>query len=104
MVGQGFSLLARKDLAQVLKEDQREFLASLDTHVLHVAQSETTSDDTFVDLEGRYTGWFEANGCEAVLVRPDFYVFGAVRKLEEVPDLVADLQTQLAGKSRVGGE
>ncbi len=104
VVGQGFSLLAREDLARVLKEDQREFLASLDAHVLHVAQSETTSDDTFVDLEGRYMGWFEANGCEAVLVRPDFYVFGAVRKLEEVPDLVADLRTQLAGKFKAGGE
>lgn len=104
VVGQGFSLLARGDLARVLRESQREFLDSIGTHVLHLAEGETTGGDAFVDLEGRYVGWFEEHGCEAVLVRPDFYVFGAVRRLEEVPDLVADLQAQLAGVSRTGGE
>ncbi len=102
VVGQGFSLLAREDLARVLKEDQREFLTSIGAHVLHLAQSETANGDAFTDLEGRYTGWFEANGCEAVLVRPDFYIFGAVRTLKEVPDLVADLQAQLTGVSLTG--
>ena len=95
VVGQGFSLLARGDLTQVLREDQREFLASIGTHVLRITQGETANDDTFVDLEGRYVSWFEENGCEAVLVRPDFYIFGAVRNLEDAPHLVADLQTQL---------
>ncbi len=99
VVGQGFSLLSRGDLPPVLKEDQREFLASIGAHVLHLAQAETTSDGAFIDLEGRYAGWFEENGCEAVLVRPDYYVFGAVGKMEEVSNLVADLQAQLAGVS-----
>ena len=97
VVGQGFSLLARRNLARVLREDQREFLASIGTHVLCITQGETASDDTFVDLEGHYVSWFEENGCEAVLVRPDFYIFGAVRNLEDAPHLVADLQTQLIG-------
>jgi hypothetical protein len=104
VVGQGFSLLARGDLAQVLKEDQREFLASIGTHVLRLARGETTGGDSFVDLEGRYAAWFEQNGCEAVLVRPDFYVFGAASSLEEVPVLIADLQTQLAGASLTDGQ
>ncbi len=104
VVGKGFSLLARGDLARVLKEDQREFLASIGTHVLRLAQDETAGDEAFIDLEGRYAAWFEENDCEAVLVRPDYYVFGAVKKLEEVPDLVADLQALLAGVSRTGGQ
>lgn len=104
VVGKGFSLLARGDLARVLREDQREFLASIDTHVLRLAQGETAGDEAFVDPEGRYAGWFEENGCEAVLMRPDYYVFGTVRRLKEVPDLVADLQAQLAGVSRTGGQ
>ena len=37
VVGKGFSLLARGDLARVLREDQREFLVSIDTHVLRLA-------------------------------------------------------------------
>ncbi len=104
VVGQGFSLLARGDLSQVLKESQREFLASIGTHVLRLAQDKTTDSDSFVDLEGRYAAWFEENGCEAVLMRPDYYVFGAANSLEDVPDLVADLQTQLAAGSRTGGK
>lgn len=66
--------------------------------------SETAGGDAFVDLEGLYASWFEENGCGAVLVRPDFYVFGAVSGLEEVPDLVADLQAQLAGVAITSGQ
>jgi flavoprotein hydroxylase len=95
VVGQGFSLLARENPVGMLREGQREFLHSIGAHVLHLAQKETAGDNSFVDLEGRYTGWFEQNDCAAVLVRPDFYVFGAVRRLEEIPNLVADLQAQL---------
>jgi 2-polyprenyl-6-methoxyphenol hydroxylase-like FAD-dependent oxidoreductase len=100
VVGQGFSLLARGYLAGALKEGQKEFLDSIGTHVLRLVDGETTGGDAFVDLEGRYVSWFAENDCEAVLMRPDFYVFGAVRRLEEVPELVADLQAQLAGVSR----
>ncbi|MDQ2902764.1 MAG: bifunctional 3-(3-hydroxy-phenyl)propionate/3-hydroxycinnamic acid hydroxylase [Ktedonobacteraceae bacterium] len=104
VVGPGFCLLARGELAHILREGQREFLEAIGTHVLHLAESETTGSDTFVDLEGRYSGWFEQNDCEAVLMRPDFYVFGAVRRMEEIPDLVADLQAQLAMVFRTGGK
>jgi 3-(3-hydroxy-phenyl)propionate hydroxylase/flavoprotein hydroxylase len=34
---------------------------------------------SFADVNGSYSKWFEANDCSAVLVRPDFYVFGAAR-------------------------
>ena len=104
VVGEGFSLLARGDAAPVLREGQREFLDSIGAHVLRLAQGETAGGDAFVVLEGLYARWFEENGYEAVLVRPDFYVFGAVSRLEEVPDLVADLQAQLAGVSITAGE
>lgn len=104
VVGEGFSLLARGDPARVLREGQREFLDSIGTHVLRLALGETAGGDAFVDLEGLYASWFEENGCGAVLVRPDFYVFGAVSGLEEVPDLVADLQAQLAGVAITSGQ
>ncbi len=104
VVGQGFSLITRGDPAQTLGEEQRQFLVSIGTHVLHLAQGEMAGDDTFVDLEGRYSGWFEQNGCEAVLMRPDFYIFGTTNSMEEVPALVADLQAQLAGHSLKGGQ
>jgi len=104
VIGQGFSLLAREDITRVLKEGQREFLDSIGAHVLRLTQDETVGGDAFVDLEGYYANWLEENGCEAVLVRPDFYIFGAVNRREEVSDLVADLQAQLAMVSRTGRE
>ena len=86
----------------MLQEGQREFLDSIGGHILHLAQGETVSSDAFVDLEGYYTKWFEENDCEAVLVRPDFYIFGVANRVEEVPKLVADLQTQLMMVSTTG--
>ena len=102
VIGRGFFLLARGDLARVLREGQREFLDSIGGHVLHLAQGETVSSDAFVDLEGYYTKWFEENDCEAVLVRPDFYIFGVANRVEEVPKLVTDLQMQLMMVSTTG--
>ena len=103
VVGQGFTLLTRRDAAQVLQEEQRAFLTSIGTHILSLAQTETPNDDSVVDLEGRYGAWFEQSGCEAILVRPDFYIFGTAKRMEDVSALVADLQLQLVGVSLTRG-
>ena len=34
--------------------------------------------ETVSDVDGRLTEWLRRNGAHAVLVRPDFYVFGSV--------------------------
>ena len=49
-----------------------------------------------VDLDGAYAGWFDRLGVEAVLVRPDLYVFGASRAADVGP-LVASAQSMLKG-------
>ena len=102
VIGQGFFLLTQGDMARVLKEGQREFLDSIGGHVLYLAQGETVSSDAFVDPEGYYIKWFEENDCEAVLVRPDFYIFGVASRVEKVSDLVANLQAQLMMVSTTG--
>ena len=45
------------------------------------------------DVSGAYTAWFDAIGAETVLVRPDFYVFGAARGPDAADRLVAALQS-----------
>jgi hypothetical protein len=55
--------------------------------------------ETLFDINGTYSQWFAAHHCAAVLVRPDFYVFGTAASQEEIPSLVMDLQIQLAGGS-----
>ena len=48
------------------------------------------------DLDGRLTEWLGGHGVHAVLVRPDFYVFGSVASRDELPALIGDLRAQLA--------
>jgi 3-(3-hydroxy-phenyl)propionate hydroxylase len=67
-----------------LADDRR--LAALGAAVVDVADA---------DVAGRYREYFDAHGVEAVINRPDFYVFGAVRRLDELPALVDDLMTRL---------
>ena len=40
------------------------------------------------DVTGRYGQWFEQLGCEAVFVRPDFYVQGGARNATELNALL----------------
>jgi hypothetical protein len=47
------------------------------------------------DVDGRLTTWLSEHGAHAVLVRPDFYVFGSARSAEELPALLGDLRAQL---------
>ena len=48
-----------------------------------------------LDADGALTAWLRAHGAAAVLVRPDFYVFGAVARVADVPALVDDLIAQV---------
>ena len=47
------------------------------------------------DLRGVYARWFRENNLEAVVVRPDYYVFGGVAHAAQLPYLVDDLRRQL---------
>jgi 2-polyprenyl-6-methoxyphenol hydroxylase-like FAD-dependent oxidoreductase len=53
--------------------------------------------DSASDCEGTYRDWFRAHACGAVLVRPDFYVFGTAEHAGEshVRALVRRLQDHL---------
>ena len=47
------------------------------------------------DVEGVYADWFEANDREAAVVRPDWYLFGAVADGEELAALLAEIERAL---------
>jgi hypothetical protein len=47
------------------------------------------------DVDGRLTGWLVRHAASAVLVRPDFYVFGSADGAEAVPALLDDLRAKL---------
>ena len=85
LVGPGFVLLARQPVA--LPAEHARFLERTGVQVVVLEEVE--------DLDGRLTAWLDEHGVEAVLVRPDGYVFGAVAMSASLPTLVDDLRAQL---------
>lgn len=48
-----------------------------------------------VDLDGRLSAYLQKNGWHAIVVRPDFYIYGAARDGRELLAVLADLRTDL---------
>ncbi len=92
VVGNGWQLLLRSP----------GYSSSLNGSVQAAVQSlggvvaDFGSQGDTIDLDGTYAGWFDRLGVEAVLVRPDLYVFGTSRA-SAVAELVAAAQTTLRG-------
>jgi 2-polyprenyl-6-methoxyphenol hydroxylase-like FAD-dependent oxidoreductase/rhodanese-related sulfurtransferase len=95
LVGGGFVLLSLDaDVAQQLDESQRRFLQALGARIVVIGDRSET-----VDLDGAYLNWFNTLGCRTVLIRPDFYLYGA----GDVATLVRSLQAcGVWRKGRVG--
>jgi 2-polyprenyl-6-methoxyphenol hydroxylase-like FAD-dependent oxidoreductase/catechol 2,3-dioxygenase-like lactoylglutathione lyase family enzyme len=93
VVGRGFQLIAaRGDPLESLSGGHRALLHALDAKV---ASLDPVAPNGVRDLDGRLTTWLSEHGTYAVLVRPDFYVFGSVGSADELPALVEDLRSQL---------
>jgi flavoprotein hydroxylase len=89
----GFTLLATHgDPNDHLDEEQRELLQTLGGRVVSL---DSRSDCGVRDLDGRLTAWLEEHEAHAVLVRPDFYVFGSAASPADLSALVDDLRAQL---------
>ena len=50
------------------------------------------------DVQGTYGRWFAELGCGAILVRPDFYVFGTASGADDLTPLIDDLRGCLVGR------
>jgi 3-(3-hydroxy-phenyl)propionate hydroxylase len=98
VVGRGWVLIAADgDPLDALDEPETEALRALD---VTVASLEPGPPPGVTDLDGRLTEWLHQHGAHAVLVRPDFYVFGSVASRDELPALVSDLRAQLAHEAK----
>jgi 2-polyprenyl-6-methoxyphenol hydroxylase-like FAD-dependent oxidoreductase len=75
ILGYGWFILSRSTLGTQLAATQ----AVIDRLGIrsHVVGDRATTEVDVIDLDGRYTAWFDELGAEAVVVRPDFYVFAA---------------------------
>ena len=48
-----------------------------------------------LDVSGKYQRFFDEHGVKAIIVRPDYYIFGAVKDLADLPALLGDLTSRL---------
>jgi hypothetical protein len=54
-----------------------------------------------LELDDEYERYFRDHGIIGYLSRPDFRVFAGIRRPEEIPTLVDDLQSQLHTGARL---
>ncbi|GAA2037404.1 bifunctional 3-(3-hydroxy-phenyl)propionate/3-hydroxycinnamic acid hydroxylase [Catenulispora yoronensis] len=84
VVGAGFHLLLMPQAAAALDRTTAERLQEAGVRVISFGREVD-------DIEGSYTRWFSELGCQAVAVRPDFYVFGTASSAAEVRVLAEEL-------------
>jgi 3-(3-hydroxy-phenyl)propionate hydroxylase len=96
--GWGFQLISwEADPLQLLDDAQRAFLEQI--HCRSVGVAGTESPDLALDITWVYDRWFEQHAVAALLMRPDFYLFGTAGTVQEIPAMVDALRTQLQGSS-----
>lgn len=97
VVGLGFVLVSRSGAAEAgLGAAQRAFLDALGARrVVIAAREEPVPAGALVDLDDKFLPYMTQHGIHTMLVRPDFYLYGAVARADEVNRLVDDLAADL---------
>ena len=91
--GSGFVVIGRGfDPEAVLAPKQHRQLAVAAARYLELG---TGSPNAARDLDGRLDAFLDARGWAAMIVRPDFYIYGGVAAADELPGLVDDLVADL---------
>jgi 2-polyprenyl-6-methoxyphenol hydroxylase-like FAD-dependent oxidoreductase len=93
VVAGGWTLLAAAgDPLDSLSPKERDVLETLDATV---SSLDFAGPGGVTDIDGRLTDWLGRHGAHAVLVRPDFYVFGSAASPAGLPSLIDDLRERL---------
>jgi 3-(3-hydroxy-phenyl)propionate hydroxylase len=100
--GSGATLLLRNTaLRNELPEPFRAALESVGVRI--IAFGKTPAADMAVDSSGAYSRWLDEIVADAVLIRPDFYVYGSAAAgdiAELVQEFLGDLQPGQAAGAR----
>ncbi|WP_213958989.1 MULTISPECIES: bifunctional 3-(3-hydroxy-phenyl)propionate/3-hydroxycinnamic acid hydroxylase [unclassified Variovorax] len=97
LAGLGFVLVSRSAAVEAsLGEKQRAFLDKLGAKRVQIAARGTEPDaGVLVDLDDKFIPYMTQHGIDVMLVRPDFYLYGATDKVDGVNALVDDLAADL---------
>ncbi|MFE9687232.1 bifunctional 3-(3-hydroxy-phenyl)propionate/3-hydroxycinnamic acid hydroxylase [Streptomyces sp. NPDC006285] len=97
-VGTGFVVAARFDPATELDAEGRAFCQEVGAHLVHLGERDQPPG-TVADLDGTYRALLDSADCDVLIVRPDFYVFGAAPRAG-LGELLAGLRNQLGVRLR----
>jgi 2-polyprenyl-6-methoxyphenol hydroxylase-like FAD-dependent oxidoreductase len=93
VVGNGWALIARSgDPSSELGGGQVATLRALEANITSLTPGVPCGVE---DVDGRLTEWLVDAGVHAVLVRPDFYVFGSAASAADLNALITDLEDRL---------
>ncbi|MDH7794997.1 MULTISPECIES: bifunctional 3-(3-hydroxy-phenyl)propionate/3-hydroxycinnamic acid hydroxylase [unclassified Beijerinckia] len=99
VAGRGFLIITRCAAASsVLSEADQEFWQSLGGRTLEMACAHNAGPTQCVDLDGRILRLMDEYGADVLVKRPDYYLFGAGRRLADLPRLMEDLRESLRTK------
>lgn len=98
--GGGWTILCRRgEVEEGLPREHLEFLARIGANIVHITPADVPG--AVVDLDLDYHQWFAELGADAIVVRPDFYVYGACRS-PDLPDLITTLMAALTARTPDG--
>jgi len=95
--GAGALILADTQLASGLSDHDLEALTALGIRVAAFGGQELAGIAHFTDVDGTYATWFANLGAHAVLVRPDFYVYGTALAASDVAHLAQSFIATVVG-------
>lgn len=94
LFGRGFHLIISDDIVfPSLSIMTEEILQQAGGKLVVISATESPS--SYADVSGKFLGFMQKNKLKAVLIRPDFYIYGAVSSAEEIPDLLQHLRQSL---------
>jgi 2-polyprenyl-6-methoxyphenol hydroxylase-like FAD-dependent oxidoreductase len=102
VAGRGFLILARgADPTPTLSPPDFAFWRSLGGKILRIEDAHKDAPvGALKDIGGHYGKVMDEYGCDVIVKRPDYTIFGACRTIGDLPALLADLRDQLrTGKS-----
>jgi 2-polyprenyl-6-methoxyphenol hydroxylase-like FAD-dependent oxidoreductase len=93
VVGRGWLIVARSgDPTASLSAEDAAFWSSLGGQTFLLGEG----DGEVQDVDGYYTRLLDAYACDAIVKRPDYYIFGASPTVEGLGALIAGLRRQLS--------
>jgi 2-polyprenyl-6-methoxyphenol hydroxylase-like FAD-dependent oxidoreductase len=97
VAGRGFLILARgSDTIHALTEQDLRFWHMLGGQFVRLQKDGARlKSGEIIDVDGRYNQLMDEYGCDVIVKRNDYHIFGAARTIGDLPRLLSELREQL---------